>query len=164
MASQFKNLLSGEEKCNFLLQEKIDYFYKPYERKTDAGVPISIKYDSTSPNSRMKFLNFSENSKFNWKSISKQVLDTTKDGFKDLIKAVNSEFYNNIRKASALSSAPQTSRKDLCLSMKLFNKAIQKNFKKAEPEKPGQKFIENNKFTLTKKSVTPLMEMIQDLK
>jgi len=132
----------------------MDYFYKPYESRRAAGIPITIRYDVESPNTKMKARNFSENSKINWKSISGQVLKSSKNEFKDLIKAVNYDFYSNIREAAKLTSNPGSTKKDYNIGLKLFKKAIANKFSMNQDNvnlKPNEEtlFLSKKNATLT---------------
>lgn len=121
--SKFKNIIGGDEEIDDSLLEKMDYFYKPYEKKTDAGAPICIKFDQASPVKKSKVRNFSETSKDNWKSISAKVLKSTTSDFKNLIKAVNGRFYYKIRKESQLLKQSQGKR-EAGLGLNLFRRAV----------------------------------------
>lgn len=113
--ADYKNLLEAETPMNMALQEKMNFYYGPYEKVSDAGVPVAVKYDTDRSFENKKI---SETSKDNWKSISSKVLKASNDDFKDLVKAVNRKFYYRIRKASL------PTKREGGLGMKLFKNAM----------------------------------------
>mmetsp|Transcript_28966 Transcript_28966/g.25621 ORF Transcript_28966/g.25621 Transcript_28966/m.25621 type:complete len:272 (+) Transcript_28966:26-841(+) len=167
ISSKFETLLSGDDKgMSKELRDKMDYFYKPYDANKIAGVPVSVRYDVESPNTKLKVRNFSENSKHNWKSISRQLLNNTNEGFKDLIKAVNFDFYSNIREASKLTSGPRPTKRSISIGLKLFKKVLANKFYVDNEDKESDSKLDQSSPLMFKKKTVPrpTREMINKIK
>lgn len=108
------------------LQEKIDYFYSPYEKQDKGGVPITFNFEDPTDdylNNSKTHVQFSEISKQNWKEVSKQVLNSKGKEFRKLLKAVNGKLFCDLRKI-ARSTVEKPARRDPSIGINLFKKAL----------------------------------------
>lgn len=126
LSKAFKNLLEGDDDIKPELQEKIDYFYAPYEKQDKGGMPITFNFEESTDdylNNSKNHVHFSEISKQNWKEVSKQVLTSKGDDFRKLLKAVNGKLFCDLRKI-ANNKVDKPPRRDPSIGISLFKKAL----------------------------------------
>jgi hypothetical protein len=98
---KLKELFDKDELMNNHLQSKINFFYKPYDRKAPAGIPhIPMQFgtDRVAGDSLNNSQCHGDNSQSNWKSLAKQILLGEEDDFRDFIKTVNTSYYSDLKK------------------------------------------------------------------
>lgn len=77
----FKEMLFGNKLMNNELQDKINYFYRPYNRKAAAGVPMPLTYhdDFMADEEAQKLEQvYSDKARDKWHRVSSQILSSEK--------------------------------------------------------------------------------------
>lgn len=128
ISNKFQHLLSShEDDLEKRLRKKVDFFFTPYEKKDDMGVPIAVNFEEDFEKTGNPYLsNFSENPKKNWKSISNVLLSSNSDDFKRLLKAVNGKLYLQLKELQELAKLEPTKNHkiEMNLGINLFKKAL----------------------------------------